>query len=336
MRNSNFRYLNNFLSGILVLFIFVPGGFLHAQTNESLRIDPDTGLVIPRAQVVNPAAATAQSGGISLDAAGPAVSGCVSQLIGSVIGQNLNSAINSLTSSIGTVPVLDVKQATKETGGLGTPSLDGVAFCLGNAVIESILAGTIQWVQSGFNGNPVFIDDPEQFFTDVADYELGLFLDEVSNGYLCSPWDVNIRLSVLDGYYGNGDQYRGCRLTDVINNIDGFLEGNFEEGGWTGWYELTQKPLNNPYGSYRVLNDGLYSRIATRRGIVDAELGWSGGFLSLKNESGKTTTPGLLIQQSVSNKLNIPAERLTFADEFDELISALVNQFVTIAFEEFQ
>ncbi len=52
-----------------------------------------------------------------------------------------------------------------------------------------------------------------------------------------------------------------------------------------------------------------------------------------KKEGGKITTPGSLVQEQVSSYLNIPAERLTFADEFDELVDELFNSLLNKMFE---
>ncbi|HYC34269.1 MAG TPA: Ig-like domain-containing protein, partial [Candidatus Paceibacterota bacterium] len=48
----------------------------------------------------------------------------------------------------------------------------------------------------------------------------------------------------------------------------------------------------------------------------------------------KTGTPGQIIEESINQRLNSPQHRLEIADEFDELVSALVNQLIKTAISE--
>jgi hypothetical protein len=292
------------------------------------------------------------SGGGSASITG-AVGGCAASLVTGFITNKIGAAVGgALNKVVGNIPVIGgllggevpVNDATtrQNTGAISTKetSLDSVAFCLANSTIEAILNGTIQWVNSGFDGNPVFIDNPEKFFGDIADYEIGQVLNELSGGILCSQFDIEVRLALLNRYggYGSGGGYRygdACTLSDIINNVDGFLDGDFTQGGWDGWFALTQKPVNNPFGAYIIAEQEINRRVVQRQQLADFELGINNGFLSIRDdETGDITTPGLLTQQKVSERLGIPEERLTFADEFDELMDALINQFIKMAIGE--
>lgn len=266
---------------------------------------------------------------------------CITQLLGSMLGKALSGFIGKFTSSLGglmgskLVPIEEkgqvlsdsMAQRAKEVGGGVRPSLDGIAFCIGNMVVEGILQSTISWVKSGFEGSPAFVENPERFFTDMADYELGQMLDSLSKGVLCSPWDIEVRLGLLNRYRGSSTRRRGCTLSDVIDNdnIEGFIDGDFNSGGWEGWLELTQNSNNNPYGSYLNAISDFDSRVYARRNTAVLELNWNGGWRSEKDSDGNTTTPGQVLQSQVEGVLGIPANKLTFADEFDELINQLFN-----------
>lgn len=323
-----------------------------AQTPE---IDATLEAIRQREQEILQSQAAGAIGGITPDQqtvsqAGASITGGVAECaVGNLVGETLRNYLsNSLTSAVGglverEVPVKPVKQDQKEVattvGNVAIfPSWDSIAFCLVNSIIDHIGRSTVRWIESGFQGNPVFVDDPEQFFRDFADLQAGGFIDGLGGGFLCEPFDVKIRLALLREYtsqYAGPQGFGRCTLTDVVDNVDGFLEGNFEQGGWRGWFELTQDPANNIYGSQYYANRALRNTVQTRRNLIELELGWGEGFLSFKDpETGKTTTPGRLIEDQINNRLNSPEQRLQIADEFDEVINALVNQLVKIALNE--
>lgn len=216
-------------------------------------------------------------------------------------------------------------------------SWDQIGWCLVNIVIEYIGHSTVAWIKGGFNGNPVFVDDPEQFFRDIADIEAGKLIEELGGGFLCEPFRVNIQIGLVDEYnkrYGTG-YGKLCTLSDIIENAEGFVEGNFEEGGWEGWFHMTQNNQNNPYGARYIFEKELDRRIAISQNKVNIDLTWGNGFLSFKDpETGETQTPGKVIDEQINNRLFNGERRLLIADEFDEIINALVNQLVKIALSE--
>lgn len=318
--------------------IFRSTGFL--QQYDSLR---DTLLV------EDPSLFTPESGPLPIPTLEGTAGSCITALLGNfvvnTIGGLTTFAVDQALSLLGAeVPTKDDRVrsntgslARKETGTpigpVNGPSLDGLAFCLVNATIEALLQGTIEWAKSGFNGNPVFVDDPEKFFTGIGDVQVGMFLDDISNGFLCSPWDVQVRLRLLKSYTSH--RAAACTLTQVVDNVEQFIAGDFEQGGWRGWFSLTQDPNNNPYGSYLLLNRTLATKVSARTGQVAAEVSWGDGFLAFKDkETGKTTTPGYILARGLGDFLQIPRERITFADEFDELITELINQLVKVALHE--
>lgn len=266
---------------------------------------------------------------------------CVTSLLSSVLTQNLNTLLGKIFPNFFEVPIENKAEALKNTGfkiaGFTVfPPLDGLGYCLANSIIESMLRSTINWVKGDFSGKPAFIDDPGQFFLDYADYQVGGALDAITGGEgdICSPWAINVKLALILSY--TGESYRpNCSLSDIVNNIEGFVDGNFEEGGWDGWFRLTQSPSNNPLGSFLLYRDKIYADLSRNNGTLSAEIGWNQGFLSVKDpELGKTTTPGVLLARAVSDTLNVPRERLTIADEFDELITELVNAMVRFSVGE--
>jgi len=230
-------------------------------------------------------------------------------------------------------------QIQGDTGGLaskeiadGKKSLDGIGFCLANQAMEGILNGTIEWVNSGFNGNPAFVDDPGKFFSDIADYELGEFLNDLSGGILCSNIEASITVNLMSDYNNSGN-YRErsrCTLSDVSENIEAFANGDFSKGGWDAWYEYTTNPYNNYYGATLSLRQDFDRRVSKTQSDSYTEISLNNGYYSIRDkETGEITTPGSMVQAQVENRLNAPVNRLTFADEFDELMNSLIGNFIS-------
>jgi|GEM_PF-1764842 len=171
------------------------------------------------------------------------------------------------------IPVVEVKSVP----GLIERLVDGIAMSLAQTMIDRMVSSTVKWAQSGFEGNPAYVTDPERFFSDIADGVAGSFIQGSELGFLCSPFQANIRLSLMQSYYE--PQPFQCTLTDVVGNIEGFYE-DFNQGGWDAWFSMTQNPTNNPYGAYLEAQAALDSRIASALGIEKNQLDWNQGFLS--------------------------------------------------------
>jgi len=243
--------------------------------------------------------------------------------------------------SVAPIPVADSIIRDKEAGltifGFTIPGLtwDLIAINIANIALELIINETIVWINSGFEGNPAYATDPEQFFTDIADNIAGDFIAGSDLGFLCSPFQTKIRLA-LQRYHTQRRQFQ-CTLTDVVANIDAFYV-NFSEGGWDAWFVMTQNDANNPYGAYLEAQIELDSRIAKAVGIQDKQLNWNSGFLSWTEckkqhegtgkclERGPVKTPGKVINDQLNTVLATGVHKLELADEFDELVSALFVQ----------
>lgn len=224
--------------------------------------------------------------------------------------------------------------------------LDKIAFTLAKAMIRQITADLVNWINSGFEGGPAFVSSPQNFITNVGDQVVGDFIDGSALGFLCDPFKLNIQFGFQYNYAGGQYySYKGCTLTQVIDNVDGFVGGNFSQGGWDGWFTMFRDPLNNPYGSQFKSEQRLYASIQGEKelNILDFQAG--NGFLSQKKcveyeneyESGgdeprclrqEVVTPGSVISEQLNNNLGSGVRQLELADELDEIVDALMAQLV--------
>lgn len=265
---------------------------------------------------------------------GCALSGVLANIVKNTVTNLLSNVVGSVVG--GEVPTAENQERAKNTGLLGAITWDQIAWCAVNEIIAEIGRATVTWINNGFEGNPVFVENPEQFFADIADIQAGSMLNEISNGFLCSPIKNIVRVNIANRYnssispYGNQSQ---CSFSAISGNIDQFMSG--ETFGWEDWYSYTQVPSNNPYGATVYGNIELDSRIAQSLGIQSQLLDWGRGFLSFTDpETGKVSSPGVIVESQLNQRLFSGESRLQMADEFDEIVTALVNQLVKVAIEE--
>ncbi|HTK32973.1 MAG TPA: hypothetical protein VL335_00290 [Candidatus Paceibacterota bacterium] len=188
--------------------------------------------------------------------------------------------------------VFDVVTETNTTfDRIRTWVLDGLAWHIAKMLVQRITASVVQWINSGFSGSPSFLTNPGGFFADLGDQVTGSFIANtgILSG-LCSPFNIDVRLSLALGQagYGQVEKYT-CTLSSVIRNaknstingatIEGFTKGDFKQGGWPAFIEIS-RPSNNASGAYLKAHSDLLQRIGSKQGAQSQQLLQGGGFLS--------------------------------------------------------
>jgi len=209
-----------------------------------------------------------------------------------------------------------------------------VAVQLANIAVQKVVSSTIEWANSGFDGNPAYITDPKQYFTDIADGVAGEYIQGTDLGFLCSPFQANIRLSLAQQYY-KPRQFQ-CTLTGITGNIEDFYT-DFSSGGWDSWFSMTQNPTNNPYGAYIEAKIELDSRLASAVGLEKTQFDLNQGFknvtecLETDPDTGKCTkegpvkTPGSVIKSQLDRVLPSGLEKLIGVQTAEQLIVAFAQ-----------
>lgn len=168
--------------------------------------------------------------------------------------------------------------------GLG---LDTIGWIAAKLVISTITNSIVNWINSGFEGNPTFVQNPQQFLRDAANQAGGVFIQQLGLAELCDPnWLPRLRLALQ--YNMPYLQRMQCTPDMAAANIENFTN-DFMNGGWDSWLSMTAYPQNNIWGAYFESSDELARRQAAAMGRESTELNWGGGFLSLKKcEGGKS------------------------------------------------
>ncbi len=271
------------------------------------------------------------------------------------------------------VPINDIQNNLKEQ------MADGIAYFLAKQFLRQITTSVVDWINTGFKGGPSFVTDPAGFFTNSADEILGGLIEGTDLNFLCSPFSIDVRLN-LKFRYRPFQRRISCTLSDVIKNsvgavkgasINGFMLGDWKQGGWPAFVSMTTEPQNNFYGASVEAEYEAGIRIGSMELMKRDELNQGGGFLSWRScetrgvvdegtiKYGEATqqeqedyyettsaektikeqnkskcsieTPGSTIANQLDKSLGIPAEELGLADEFNEIVNALFAQLVTQA-----
>ncbi len=193
--------------------------------------------------------------------------------------------------------------------------LDKAATLLAKQILHQLTISVVNWINTGFEGSPSFLNNPGAFFLDAADQVTGAFL--ATNGplsALCSPFAIDIRLSLALSQTSLSTQRYKCTVGRIIeaqkngpdiivngkvvqssnSSMNGFLKGDFNQGGWPAFIALTTEPQNNPYGAFLSAEGELSARINARQNVIRADLQLGQGFMSwqsCKDIPGSTFNP---------------------------------------------
>ena len=224
--------------------------------------------------------------------------------------------------------------------------LDGLMTVIKEVLISSMTQSIVNWINNGFEGSPAFVDDLEGFMLDVADQVVGYYIEGSALAFLCSPFKLDVRISLALDYYSTSRST--CTLTGTLDNIEDAFDDFTSEDAWDSWFELSINPNNNAYGSFIGARQQMREEIAAKQAVEAEKLRYGDGFKSLEICDDATTgdpfspnlaanignlkincriaTPGVVINEQLGNVLGSGFKQLELADEINEIIGALLGQ----------
>jgi len=247
--------------------------------------------------------------------------------------------------------------------------LDGLARIAARRVLADITKSVVNWINSGFEGDPSFLSNPKAFYLNSANQITGELITSLGQEGVCDMFRPQIVLVLKNTRFAEPYQ---CTALDVLDNVLSFMD-DFRNGGWTGWFTILQEE-NNFYDVAYKLKAEQAGRIAQQEQLTRDDLNQGNGFLSQKrcakydqafldaqqeaesngNESfsydgtakeggitgcseAETITPGKLIVELGIETEKIPIKDLELADEVEEslvaIFNALINQMITQGFK---
>ncbi len=279
------KVANFFLAVITITALFLP-------TIALAQVDP-TGIntTIPTQRQQNTAAssqvrqqfnpnASIQGGntfnGVQFSGVGGAIAGCLN--IGGAITKGLNKLFSKAKTGTGqSVPVTDADAIAEEKAANQRENcLNGVAYAVAKGLLQQVTNKALNWVNTGFNGNPLYVRDIDSYLKTVSDQQVNNFLQRIPDQ---NPIFGNaIRSIITEQVTGIRDGYVDKVMdTPQARAYQAFQE-DFSNGGW----EAFLNPQNNALRAVLESSDKLANNIATQSNNIQQELQRNNGFLDMK------------------------------------------------------
>ncbi|MEK7588534.1 MAG: hypothetical protein AAB438_01815 [Patescibacteria group bacterium] len=174
----------------------------------------------------------------------------------------------------------EIQRQTTETG-KSVSSLEKNDTCLksiGRMVIklmlQKITVSTVAWINGGFEGKPLFLQNPAKFFEDVAKNEIRAFALEINDPSqypFAKDW-LKSQVAAYNRKFADNARYS---LNELINQTTpqySALDFNqdFSLGGWNAWTSLSSVPANNSLGFQIMASEEFQARTqGTRKPVAE-------------------------------------------------------------------
>lgn len=152
-------------------------------------------------------------------------------------------------------------------------------------VLAEMTKSIINWINDGFHGSPLFLENPQSFFNDIAKSELKTMVDMFGYDALRYPFGKQFALNAINSYKSQLATNAQYTLSTVMNSAQlSLYQNNFNYGGWNGFLINTQYPQNNYLGFQMLATEELARRVQgtaqNAAGKVQSLLQQGAGFLS--------------------------------------------------------
>lgn len=220
-------------------------------------------------------AQTSGGGGILQQSAGP--------IVGAAVGCAIGKLSGLLTSKID-VTVVGVSDAATQSIDNNVNCLKKVARAVSQILLKKMTIATVNWINSGFKGEPAYVKNPGSLFKSIADDEINGLTAQLA---IISPFGRAIARNLIlstQGYFARNAAYSLNKVM-AMGQIERF-QADFSVGGWDAWLATVLRAENNPIGASFIASDELAIRLTgsfqPKSVELQEELKQFQGFLSLK------------------------------------------------------
>lgn len=185
--------------------------------------------------------------------------------------------------------------------------LEELAKAVAMRALQEITKSTINWVNSGFHGSPLFLENPESFFKDIAKYEVRSLVDMYGYDQLKYPFGRDFALNTISAYKSQLEQNTQYSLSNYISDpvLLKSYQTDFSVGGWSGFMINNMYPQNNYIGFQLEANEELARRVSgtfeNNAEKVQKTLDQGMGFLSPQTCTTNSS------YNNMSNQFNAPS-----------------------------
>jgi len=123
-------------------------------------------------------------------------------------------------------------------------------MAIARKLLDKITQSTINWINSGFRGKPLFVENPGSFFKDVAKEQLRGFISLTGYDSLRFPFGKQYALNLIEeakSSFAQNAQYSLSNYYQSSAELD-YRRNNFNVGGWNDLVMNTQEMQDNFLG----------------------------------------------------------------------------------------
>jgi hypothetical protein len=233
------------------------------------------------------------------------------------------------------VPVGDSKtreetELTKKQGEKANEKercLDQIVRAAALMVMDALTQDIINWINTGFNGEPSFLRNDGAFWKGLANQEIEGFAADIGFNASLYPFGRDFLVNMITNTQSYFRQNAAYSLDRVIGHgQQTHFESNLAVGGWVGWEALAE-PQNNPFGFELIAQQEISGRTtgsSTNRIVeLQKEIDINGGFRSAKkcvDPEGYTAPPAGWSRVEAELTMHDPeTDEITRAEIQDEI-----------------
>ena len=206
---------------------------------------------------------------------------------------------------------LDQEQETKSRD-FKEQCFDGIAITLAKNQLTAMARSTMNWVNSGYGGNPLFVQNMKNLTYNLEKNVVETGIDVMLATENASPYAMDFAKTTFNnkGVMTSSSKFLGGLQSDLGNFItdptsyytddqlnsaedtrtvvqraqdaNNTFANNFSSGGWNGWLALTQTEKNNPLGFNIIASQYMNDIQAQARSDIKDEVTQNNGFMSQK------------------------------------------------------
>ncbi len=189
-------------------------------------------------------------------------------------------------ATLKTISAATKTSSTTDTKSWARRLAEDVLKAFARKLLAQMTQATVNWINTGFHGAPLFVENPGSFFKDIAKSEIKDLVTIIGYNNSKFPFGKSTAIGIIDDFKNKFAQNAQYSLSKVTNDrvlIDNF-QTDFNVGGWDGFLLTTQFPQNNPIGFHMLVAEELAKKLKDNdpsdTDIIKQTLQQGQGFLS--------------------------------------------------------
>ena len=210
-------------------------------------------------------------------------------------GVDIENGVAGTTTAVasGTSAVSSTTTALKSVADIALQVAEHVAMGIAKNALAKMTQSTVNWINGGYEGAPLFVQDPKSFYNNIADTEVQSAIDYIGYNTSAHPFGREVAQALIPGYVQSKvGAFAGSTKFTLNQNLGKDwqnFDNDFSQGGWDGWDAKSTNPENNPFGSFLDTDAALNQNLDKATTQANNELTQNKGFLSVKECTSYTT-----------------------------------------------